>query len=84
MKTSFLEIFTLIAILHCFILSLVILLSKFFRNSINKYLGFTLLIISIVGLNNWFWDIGISPTIINILDLLLWQFLYPLTYFIFF
>jgi AraC-like DNA-binding protein len=84
MKTSFLEIFTLIAILHCFILSLVILLSKFFKNSNNKYLGFTLLIIAIVGLNNWFWDIGISPPIINIMDLLLWQFLYPLTYFIFF
>jgi len=84
MKTSFLEIFTLIAILHCFTLSLVILLSKFFRSSNNKYLGFTLLIIAIVGLNNWFWDIGMSPQIINIMDLLLWQFLYPLTYFIFF
>lgn len=84
MKISFLEIFTLIAILHCFILSLVILLSKFFRNANNKYLGFTLLIIAIVGLNNWFWDIGISPAIINIMDLPLWQFLYPLTYFIFF
>ncbi len=84
MKTSFLEIFTLITILHCFILSLVILLSKFFRNANNKYLGFTLLIIAIVGLNNWFWDIGINPTIINIMDLPLWQFLYPLTYFIFF
>jgi AraC-like DNA-binding protein len=84
MKTSFLEIFTLIAILHCFTLSLVILFSKFFRNSNNKYLGFTLLIIAIVGLNNWFWDIGINPPIINIMDLFLWQFLYPLTYFIFF
>jgi len=47
-------------------------------------LGITLFIIALVGLNNWFWDIGISPTIINVLDLFLWQFLYPLTYFIFF
>lgn len=84
MSTSFLEIFTLITILHCFTLSFVILLSKFFKNSNNKYLGFTLLIIAIVGLNNWFWDIGISPSIINISDLPLWQFLYPLTYFLFF
>ena len=84
MDISFLEIFTLIAILHCFILGLIILLSKFFRNHNNKYLGFTLLIIAIVGLNNWFWDIGTNPLVINVMDLFLWQFLYPLTYFIFF
>jgi AraC-like DNA-binding protein len=84
MKTSFLEIFTLIGILHCFILSLVVLLSKFFRNPNNQYLGFTLLIIAIVGLNNWFWDIGLNPTIISIQDMFLWQFLYPVTYFMFF
>jgi AraC-like DNA-binding protein len=63
---------------------LVVLFSKFFRNSNNKYLGFTLLIIAIVGLNNWFWDIGMNPLSIHITDLFLWQFLYPLTYFIFF
>lgn len=84
MNASFLEIFTLIAILHCFILSFVVLLSKFFKSSNNKYLGYTLLLIAIVGLNNWFWDIGLSPFIISILDLFLWQFLYPLTYFMFF
>ena len=84
MKTSFLEIFTLLTILHCFTLSFVILFSKFFRNSNNKYLGLTLLVIAVVGLNNWFWDIGISPAVINIMDLFLWQFLYPITYFIFF
>ena len=57
---------------------------KVFKNSNNKYLGFTLLIVAVVGLNNWFWDIGMNPLIINSLDLFLWQFLYPLTYFLFF
>lgn len=84
MESSFLEIFTLIAILHCFILSVVILLSKFFKNANNNFLGYTLLIIAIVGLNNWFWDNGMSPAIINILDLFLWQFLYPVMYFLYF
>ncbi|RDY59425.1 AraC family transcriptional regulator [Flagellimonas nanhaiensis] len=37
------------------------------------------MVIAIVGINNWFWDRGTSPTIISILDLFLWQFLYPVT-----
>ena len=81
---SFLETVSLLATLHCLVLSLVILFSKFFKSKNNKYLGFTLLIIAIVGINNWFWDIGINPLIINFLDLFLWQFLYPTTLFIFF
>ncbi len=81
---SFLETVSLIASLHCLVLSLVILFSKFFRSKNNKYLGFTLLIIAVVGINNWFWDIGSNPEIISFLDLFLWQFLYPTTLFIFF
>lgn len=32
-----------------------------------------------MGINNWFWDRNTSPTIISILDVFLWQFLYPVT-----
>lgn len=81
---SFLETISLIAIIHCLVLSLVILFSKFFRSENNKYLGFTLLFIAVVGINNWFWDIGYNPKLISFLDLFLWQFLYPTTLFIFF
>ena len=63
---SVLEIVSLAATLHCLVLSLVILFSKFFRSKNNKYLGFTLLIIAIVGINNWFWDIGISRNLCNV------------------
>ena len=84
MELSFLEIYTLIAVIHCFVLSLVILFSKFYRSAINKYLGFSLLIISIVGLNNWFWDNDRHPFLIQVFDLPLWQFLYPVTLLIFF
>ncbi|TVZ54893.1 AraC-like DNA-binding protein [Lutibacter sp. Hel_I_33_5] len=79
-----LETVSLLATLHCLVLSLVILFSKFFRSKTNNYLGFTLLIIAIVGINNWFWDIGSNPIIISLLDLFLWQFLYPTTLFVFF
>ncbi|CAM1344736.1 helix-turn-helix transcriptional regulator [Tenacibaculum amylolyticum] len=81
---SFLEVLSFIAILHCFVLSFVILFSKFFRSSTNKYLGITLFIIGIVGLNNWYWDRGMNPQFINVLDIFLWQFLYPITLFQFF
>lgn len=81
---SFLEIISLVATLHCLVLSLVILFSKFYKSKNNKYLGFTLLIIAVVGINNWFWDIGSNPMLISFLDLFLWQFLYPTTLFIFF
>ena len=81
---SFLETVSILATLHCLVLSLVILFSKFFRSKNNQYLGFTLFIISIVGINNWFWDIGTNPIIISFLDLFLWQFLYPTTLFVFF
>lgn len=80
----FLEVLSFIAILHCFILSIVILFSKFFRSDTNKYLGITLFIIGISGLNNWYWDRGMSPQFINVLDIFLWQFLYPITLFQFF
>lgn len=83
-QISFFEIIALIAVLHCFILSLLILLSKFFRSPNNKYLGYTLLIIAIVGINNWFWDRGQSPVIISVFDLFLWQFLYPVMLVLFF
>lgn len=84
MNLSFLEIFVLISIIHCFLLSLVLLLSKYLKNSTNKYLGYTLLIIGIIGINNWFWDLEKNPTIVNLLDFFLWQFLYPVTLLIFF
>lgn len=84
MKLSFIEIYTILAVLHCFLLSLVILFSKFFRSDANKYLGFSLLIISLVGFNNWFWDNDHHPLLIQIFDLPLWQFLYPVTLLIFF
>lgn len=79
-----LEILSLIGILHCFVLSLIILFSKFFRSPANSYLGYTLFIIAVVGINNWIWDLGLNPQLINILDTPLWQFLYPVSLFLFF
>jgi len=84
MTISFLEIFTLISIIHCFLLSLILLLSKYLKSETNNYLGFTLFILSVIGINNWFWDLNQSPIIINISDLFLWQFLYPATLLIYF
>ncbi len=84
MVVSYLEVFTLIAIVHCFVLSLVILFSKFLRSSTNRYLGITLIVISIIGINNWFWDFNKNPVIIQFLDFFLWQFLYPVTLLLFF
>lgn len=84
MELSFLEIFTFLAVFHCFLLGLLILLSKFYRSPVNNYLGYSLLIISVVGLNNWFWDIGRHPLVIQFFDLPLWQFLYPVLLLIFF
>lgn len=83
-EVSVLEIVILIGILHCFALGFTILFSKFFKSKSNNPLGYTLLIIAVVGLNNWFWDIGTNPLLINIFDLFLWQFLYPVTLFFFF
>ncbi len=84
MEVSFIEIFVLIGIIHGFIVGFLILFSRFFKNSDNAYLGYTFIILSIIGLNNWFWDLKMNPTIISILDLLLWQFLYPVTLYLFF
>lgn len=84
MEISFVEIFTLIGIVHGFVLGLIILFSRFFKNKDNSYLGYTLVVLSIIGMNNWFWDLGRNPIIISILDLFLWQFLYPVTLFVFF
>ena len=84
MTLNFLEVFTLISIFHCFLLSIVILLSKFLKNDTNKYLAYTLLTLSIIGINNWFWDLNKNPMVIGILDLFLWQFFYPSTLFVFF
>ncbi|WP_299438106.1 helix-turn-helix domain-containing protein [uncultured Aquimarina sp.] len=84
MEISFIEIFTLIGIIHGSILGLIILFSRFFKNKDHSYLAYTLVILSIIGINNWFWDLGRNPIIISISDLFLWQFLYPVTLFIFF
>lgn len=84
MNISFLDVFNLIGIIHGFALSFIVLYSKFFRNTTNFYLGITLLFISIVGINNWFWDIGENPFLISISDIFLWQFLYPVTLLIYF
>ncbi|WP_109438945.1 AraC family transcriptional regulator [Aquimarina sp. AU119] len=84
MEISFLEIFVLIGVIHGFVLGIVILFSRFFKNKDNTYLGYTLIILSIIGVNNWFWDLEKNPFVISILDVFLWQFLYPVTLFIFF
>lgn len=84
MELSFLEIFVLIGIIHSFILGCIILSSKFFRSKETFYLGISLIIISITGLNNWFWDLNQHPFIISISDLFLWQFLYPVTFYFYF
>jgi len=84
MNVNFLEIFNLIGIIHAFTLSFIVLFSKFFRNTTNFYLGITLLLISIVGINNWFWDLDKNPLLISILDIFLWQFLFPVTLLIYF
>lgn len=84
MNLTFLELFTLVSIIHCFLLGMVVLVSKYLRSEVNKYLGFTLLIIAIIGLNNWFWDSDLDPMISRMLDLVLWQFLYPVTLYLFF
>ncbi|WP_103071953.1 helix-turn-helix domain-containing protein [Aquimarina sediminis] len=84
MEISFLEIFILIGIIHGFVLGIIILFSKFFKDQSNAYLGYTLIILSVIGLNNWFWDLGENPFLISVFDLFLWQFLYPVTLFVFF
>lgn len=84
MEISFIEIFVLIGIIHGFILGGIILFSKFFKNNDHAYLGYTLIILSVIGINNWFWDHGKNPFIISVSDLFLWQFLYPVTLLIFF
>lgn len=84
MEISFLEIFILIGVIHGFVLGVIVLFSRFFKNKDNTYLAYTLIILSIIGLNNWFWDLGKNPIVISILDLFLWQFLYPVTLFTFF
>lgn len=84
MEISFIEIFVLIGIIHSFALGAIILYSKFFKNTNNAYLGYTLIVLSIIGLNNWFWDLEKDPLLISISDLLLWQFLYPVTLYLFF
>ncbi|MDY8134214.1 helix-turn-helix domain-containing protein [Aquimarina sp. 2201CG5-10] len=84
MEISFIEIFVLIGIIHGFTLGLIILFSRFFKNKDNAYLGYGLIILSIVGMNNWFWDLGENPFIVSILDLFLWQFLYPVILYTFF
>lgn len=83
MNISFIALFNLIGIIHGFVLSFIVLYSKFFRNTTNFYLGITLLFISIAGMNNWFWDLGENPFLIAVLDIFLWQFLYPVTLFIY-
>lgn len=83
-EISLLQIVSLVAIVHYFVLSLVILFSKFFKSSTNNYLGYTLFIIALVGMNNWFWDRGSYPALLEWFDLALWQFLYPTTLLIFF
>ena len=84
MSLNFIEVFTLISIIHCFLLGIILLLSKFLKSKTNVYLGYTLLVLSVIGINNWFWDLDKNPVIINFLDLFLWQFLYPATLFIYF
>ena len=84
MDISFLEIFTLISIVHCFLLSLILLQNKYLKNDTNKYLGYTLLVIAVIGCNNWFWDLNKNPTLIQFLDFFLWQFIYPVTLYLFF
>lgn len=84
MNLGLLDIFNLIGIIHGFILAIIVLYSKFFRSKTNSYLGITLLLISIVGINNWFWDLGENPLLIAILDIFLWQFLYPVILFFYF
>ncbi|RZS99501.1 helix-turn-helix domain-containing protein [Aquimarina brevivitae] len=84
MTLSFVDIINIVGITLSFVLALLILFSKFFRSTTNQYLGFTILIIAIIGLNNWFWDINKHPKIISLLDIPLWQFLYPVTLFMFF
>ncbi len=84
MNLTLLELFVLISIIHCFLLGIVVLTSKYLRSEANKYLGFTLLIIAVIGINNWFWDLNQDPIISRVLDLALWQFLYPATLYLFF
>lgn len=82
--SEILEISSLVGIAHCFALSAVILYSKFIKSDTNKFLGYTIGIIALVGLNNWFWDRNSFPWILNIFDIGLWQFLYPVTLALFF
>ncbi len=84
MNLSFLQIFTLVSIIHCFLLGVVVLSSKFLRSKANFYLGISLVILAIVGVNNWFWDIGKNPFLVRFFDLFLWQFLYPAALFRYF
>ena len=77
MKVGFLDMLILIGIIQGFLLGFVILVAKFFKSSQNQYLGYAILTASISSLNNWFWELSTFPFIIDLLDLILWQFLFP-------
>ena len=83
-EIEFLTILILLSIIQGFLLGIVILCSKFFKSNTNQYLGYTILIVSISSLNNWFWELSTYPVLIDVLDLILWQFLFPVTLFLFF
>ncbi|MGB0524035.1 MAG: helix-turn-helix transcriptional regulator [Flammeovirgaceae bacterium] len=84
MEINFLNILFLASIIQGFLLGFVILFSKFFRSNTNQYFGYTIIITAISSLNNWFWNLSTYPFIIDLLDLPLWQFLFPVTLAVFF
>lgn len=84
MEIGFLDILILASIIQGFLLGGVILFSPFFKSSTNQYLGYTIVIIAISSLNNWFWELEQYPFVIDLLDFSLWQYLFPVTVTLFF
>lgn len=58
MEFNLLDLLILVALAQGFLFGFVLLFSEFFRGTINKYLAFSIILISIIGLNEWLsnWD----------------------------
>ncbi|MEM6806245.1 MAG: helix-turn-helix domain-containing protein [Bacteroidota bacterium] len=62
MNIGLLDILVLISLSQGFIFALVLLISPIFRGSPNKFLAYTLIMIGIIGLNEWLSDWGFDDT----------------------
>ncbi|WP_159090751.1 helix-turn-helix domain-containing protein [Aquimarina aquimarini] len=80
---NILRLLLLISASQGFIFGAVILLSPFFRTKTNNYLGYSIVLLSVLMLNMFMDSIGVFDTYkeLNILDDIEWVFLFPVMVF---